>query len=75
MTASPDSTFHVSLPHQDEPETVESRTEAVELARAMSLDQSRSVIVERDDGRVKMVFREGGLIEYAYETRAGRRLE
>lgn len=48
------------------------RDDAVETAKSWSLESGQSVLVERTDGRVKMNFRDGGLIDYVYETRKGR---
>lgn len=72
MQSNAESIFHVST-SQSDPETVDSRTEAVELARSMSLDYPGSVVIEREDGKVKMTFREGGLVDYVFETRKGRK--
>ena len=48
------------------------RDDAVQAAKAWSLESGQSVLVERTDGRVKMSFRDGGLVDYVYETRKGR---
>lgn len=48
------------------------RDDAVQTAKEWSLESGQSVLVERTDGKVKMNFRDGGLIDYVYETRKGR---
>ncbi len=48
------------------------RDDAVETAKSWSLESGQSVLVERTDGKVKMSFRDGGLVDYVYETRKGR---
>ena len=42
-------------------------------AKEISIETGQSVLVERTDGRVKMNFRDGALIDYVLETRKGRR--
>jgi len=55
-----------------EEKTIVGRDDAVETAKAWSLQSGQSVLVERTDGKVKMSFRDGGLVDYVYETRKGR---
>ena len=50
-----------------------SRDEAVEAAKTWSKEEHASVSVEREDARVKMTFRDGGLVDYVFETRKGRK--
>lgn len=49
------------------------RDEAVAAAKAWTLEEPVSISVERDDGRVKMQFRGGALVDYVFETRKGRK--
>jgi len=55
-----------------EERTIEDRDEAIATAKTWSNEEHMPVSVERIDGRVKMTFRDGGLIDYVYETRKGR---
>ncbi|MCA9538248.1 MAG: hypothetical protein KC620_05140 [Myxococcales bacterium] len=55
-----------------EERTIEGREEAIALAKDWSTEDHTSITVERTDGRVKMTFREGDLIDFVYETRKGR---
>lgn len=52
-------------------EIIHGRQAAVNQAKEMTVDGA-SVQVEREDGRVRMQFRDGSLVEYVYETRKGR---
>ena len=58
---------------QIEEKVIEGRKEAVTVAKNWSLDGGQAVMVEREDGRVKMSFRDGELVDYVFETRKGRR--
>lgn len=49
------------------------RTEAVQAAKDWTTEEPVSVTVESEDGRVKMQFRGGSLVDYVFETRKGRR--
>jgi hypothetical protein len=49
------------------------RDEAVAAAKEWTVEEPISVTVERDDGRVKMQFRSGALVDYVFETRKGRK--
>ncbi len=55
-----------------EERTIQDRDEAISTAKTWSSEEHMPVSVERADGRVKMTFRDGGLIDYVYETRKGR---
>ena len=57
-----------------EEKVVDGRIEAVDEAKAISKESGQNVLVEREDGRVKMNFRDGALVDYVLETRKGRRL-
>jgi hypothetical protein len=59
---------------RSEEKVIDGRIEAVEDAKATSKETGQNVLVEREDGRVKMNFREGALVDYVLETRKGRRL-
>ena len=59
---------------RSEEKVIDGRIEAVEDAKAISKETGQNVLVEREDGRVKMNFREGALVDYVLETRKGRRL-
>ncbi len=63
--------FHLST--RMEEKAIEGRNEAVQFAKDWSLEDGQSVAVERADGRVKMTFRDGGLVDYVFETRKGRK--
>ena len=54
--------------------SIDGRIEAVDEAKAISKESGQNVLVEREDGRVKMNFRDGALVDYVLETRKGRRL-
>ncbi|MCA9539211.1 MAG: hypothetical protein KC620_10020 [Myxococcales bacterium] len=56
----------------DEREVI-GRFEAVAEAKDWSENCGQQVALERDDGRVRMSFRDGDLIDYVFETRKGRR--
>jgi len=53
--------------------TVHGRDNAVSLAQSLSSKTHHPVKVERRDSAIKMRFRRGSLLEYAYDTRAARR--
>lgn len=57
-----------------EEKVIDGRIEAVDEAKAISKESGQNVLVEREDGRVKMNFRDGALVDYVLETRKGRRL-
>ncbi len=59
---------------RSEEKVIDGRIEAVDDAKAISKETGQNVLVEREDGRVKMNFREGALVDYVLETRKGRRL-
>lgn len=59
---------------RSEEKTIDGRIEAVDEAKAISKESGQNVLVEREDGRVKMNFRDGALVDYVLETRKGRRL-
>ena len=52
---------------------VEGRMEAIAQAKEVSARTWRPVGLEREDGRVKMNFRDGALVDYVFEPRKGRR--
>ena len=58
---------------RDDEQVIDGRIEAVDKAKEISIETGQSVLVERTDGRVKMNFRDGALIDYVLETRKGRR--
>ncbi len=58
---------------RSEEEVIDGRIEAVNHAKEISIETGQSVTVERTDGRVKMSFRDGSLVDYVLETRKGRR--
>lgn len=70
-TTDPSITFRMST--RIEERLVVGRDDAVAAAKEWSLESGQTVAVERMDGRVKMGFRDGGLVDYVYETRKGRR--
>ena len=49
---------------RSEEKVIDGRIEAVEDAKAISKETGQNVLVEREDGRVKMNFREGALVDY-----------
>jgi hypothetical protein len=57
---------------RDEERTIDSRAEAVALAKSITAGADISVTVEREDGRERMQFRQGSLVDFVYEIRAGR---
>ena len=59
---------------RSEEKTIDGRIEAVDEAKSISKETGQNVLVEREDGRVKMNFRDGALVDYVLETRKGRRL-
>ena len=64
-------TYRVST--RDEEIVIDGRIESVTKAKEISIESGVSVLVERTDGRVKMNFRDGSLVDYVLETRKGRR--
>lgn len=69
---SPD--FSYTLSTRIEERKITGRDDAIKTAKDWSRDSGQSVLVERHDGKVKMSFRDGGLVDYVYETRKGRRV-
>ena len=74
--STPDTISSSENPHQFEivpgpngPISVSGRAEAVQRAKALSADMPRPVRVEREDGKVKMEFRSGGIVRYRRRTR------
>jgi len=63
-----------SLSTRIEERKITGRDGAIQNAKEWSRESGQSVLVERDDGKVKMSFRDGGLVDYVYETRKGRRV-
>ena len=61
------------LATRTEERIVDGRIEAANAAKAWSKESGQSILVEREDGRVKMNFRDGALVDYVFETRKGRR--
>lgn len=57
---------------RDEETPIESRAEAVALAKSLTATTDISVTVEREDGRERMQFRQGSLVDFVYEIRTGR---
>ena len=57
------------VPGPNGPISVSGRAEAVQRAKALSADMPRPVRVEREDGKVKMEFRSGGIVRYRRRTR------
>lgn len=57
------------VPGPSGPISVSGREEAVQRAKALSVDMPRPVRVEREDGKVKMEFRSGGIVRYRRRTR------
>jgi len=68
-----DPSTHFRLMTRVEEKVIEGRKEAVTIAKEWSLEGGQNVMVEREDGRVKMSFRDGELVDYVFETRKGRR--
>jgi len=63
-------TFDVYIPDSsDDPMQVAGRMKAIREAKALSDEKNEPVVVQRDDGRVKMRFRDGRLIKYAFRGR------
>lgn len=71
-TANIEPTLSYLVISRDEQTTLESRAEAVALAKQLTLDNDTSVTVERTDNRERMQFRQGSLIDFVYEIRTGR---
>ena len=67
-----ETTLYRVVVREDE-QVIDGRIEAVDKAKEISIETGQSVLVERTDGRVKMNFRDGALIDYVLETRKGRR--
>lgn len=60
-------TFDVYIPDSsDDPVQIDGRMKAIREAKALSDEHDQPVIVQRDDGCVRMRFREGRLIKYAF---------
>jgi len=57
------------VPGPSGPISVSGRAKAVQRAKALSADMPRPVRVEREDGKVKMEFRSGGIVRYRRRTR------
>ena len=66
-----DPTTYRVVSRSDE-QVIDGRIEAVEVAKSLSEEGGQSILVERTDGRVKMNFRDGSLVDYVIETRKGR---
>ncbi|MCA9547097.1 MAG: hypothetical protein KC613_22000, partial [Myxococcales bacterium] len=64
-----DRSFAYILTTRDGEERIDDRDDAIRMAKEATLDNMQSATVEREDGRVKMQFRQGGLVDYVYETR------
>ena len=60
--------FNMKVEGQDETIEVDAQIEAVDEAKRRSRDTKRSVKLERLDGQVVMLFREGSLFEYKFVT-------
>ena len=58
-----ETTLYRVVVREDE-QVIDGRIEAVEKAKEISIETGQSVLVERTDGRVKMNFRDGALIDY-----------
>ncbi len=56
----------------NETQTIEGRLEAVDTAKALSIEHDRRVVVERLDSRVLMHFSQGSLDSFVWETRPGK---
>ena len=67
-------TYGYILTTRDGDQHIEDRDEAIRLAKEATLDNLQAASLEREDGRVKMQFRQGSLVDYVYETRKGRKL-
>lgn len=65
-------TFSYIVFNRDEETPIESRAEAVALAKSLTATTDISVTVEREDGRERMQFRQGSLVDFVYEIRTGR---
>ena len=59
-------TFEVYVPTGTEVVAVQGRQSAVRHAKAWSREQTYPVRVEREDGRVRMLFRDGQLVRYGF---------
>ncbi len=57
-----------TLKYRDKTDEIEGRDKAIEEAKAISTESGTKVRLERDDRRVHMMFRDGELIEYRYDT-------
>lgn len=64
--------FDFNVLHGDDTQIVTGRLEAVRVAKDISRDSRGRVAVERKDGRVLMMFHEGRLESFVYETRDGK---
>ncbi|MCA9527869.1 MAG: hypothetical protein KC549_16395 [Myxococcales bacterium] len=58
---------------RSEREEVQGRSAAITLAKEWTADEALTVMVESVDGRVKMQFKSGSLVDYVLETRKGRK--
>lgn len=58
---------------RSERQEVEGRTAAVALAKEWTAEDGVTAMVESEDGRVKMQFKSGSLVDYVLETRKGRK--
>ncbi len=58
---------------RDGEQIIQDRDEAVQMAKDATIDNMQSATLDREDGQVRMQFRQGGLFVYVYETRKGRK--
>ena len=58
-----------SISFGGETQVVQGRSEAVQLAKSLSRENSQRVSLERDDGMVMMQFNNGQLDSFVFETR------
>lgn len=70
--AARNASFSYIVFNRDEETPIESRAEAVALAKSLTAGADISVTVEREDGRERMQFRQGSLVDFVYEIRTGR---
>lgn len=70
--AARNASFSYIVISRDEETPIESRAEAVALAKSLTATADISVTVEREDGRERMQFRQGSLVDFVYEIRTGR---
>ena len=57
-----------TLKYRDQSDEVKGRDQAIEEAKTISTDSGTKVRLERDDRRVHMLFRDGELVEYRFDT-------